>query len=258
VSAAERINDPVGPGLRARARRWLATDGYESSPLQKLVALGNLALAAALAAEIALEVAELPQPALGLAGALTAAALGVAFADLASGGIHFYLDNYATPQTPLFGRMAAEFQRHHDDMHDLLRQQLANVSHPTGRLTLFAFALLVALDPPFLSGAFALTSLLGLGFSQALHRWAHQPPAGVGAPPRAVRWLQARGLLLSHTAHVSRHHRAPFEQTYTIVTGQLNPLLDRSGFWRGLERVIHARLGREPASWRLDPGLRPK
>ncbi len=245
----------IGSGLRAGLRRWAATDGYESSPLQTLVALANLALAALLGMQIALALADLASLVLGLVGALAAAALGLAFADFASGCVHFYLDNYARPETPLFGRMAVEFQRHHADMTELLSQELANVAHPTGRLTVVAFGLLVILDPPFLLSAFALTALLGLGFSQVLHRWAHQPP-GVTGPPGVVRWLQQRGLLLSHAGHVTGHHRAPFEQAYTIVTGQLNGLLDRSGFWRSLERVVYERLGREPGSWRLEPELR--
>jgi ubiquitin-conjugating enzyme E2 variant len=47
------------------------------------------------------------------------------------------------------------------------------------------------------------------------------------------------------------HHQAPFEGNYAIVSGIWNPLLDNSGFFRGLEKVVHATLGVEPRCWSM-------
>jgi ubiquitin-conjugating enzyme E2 variant len=79
----------------------------------------------------------------------------------------------------------------------------------------------------------------GLPTSQ-IHKWAHDP-----RPPRLARWLQRAGLILSPARH-SRHHRFPFAGHYCITTGWCNPLLERLGFWKALERLVARLTGLKP------------
>ena len=64
--------------------------------------------------------------------------------------------------------------------------------------------------------------------------------------------VQNAGLLVSRKAH-GAHHKAPFEGNYCIVSGFWNPLLDQAGsddgFFRRLERLVHATTGAEPRCW---------
>ena len=100
-------------------------------------------------------------------------------------------------------------------------------------------------------GGYAFACAL-IGYAAAanqLHRWAHME-----APARPVRWLQRSGLVLSPRRH-ARHHRAPRTSAYCISTGWLNPLLDRSGCWRALERAVARASGVAPRAFETDEPL---
>jgi hypothetical protein len=60
-----------------------------------------------------------------------------------------------------------------------------------------------------------------------------------------VRVLQKAGFLITPKEH-ARHHSGGHDDHYCVVTGWMNPLLDRTGFWRGLERLVHAVTGAVP------------
>ena len=78
-----------------------------------------------------------------------------------------------------------------------------------------------------------LFALIGTNANQ-VHKWAHLPPRRV---PRPVRWLQRLGLLQSFEHH-AHHHRHDKNSHYCVLTQALNPLLDATGFWRLLERLL--------------------
>jgi plasmanylethanolamine desaturase len=63
---------------------------------------------------------------------------------------------------------------------------------------------------------------LGALATNQCHKWAHMEP---GATPRAVRWLQDRGLVLARAHHL-RHHTAPFDSHFCMSCGWLNRPLD--------------------------------
>jgi ubiquitin-conjugating enzyme E2 variant len=102
----------------------------------------------------------------------------------------------------------------------------------------------VLLESPAAYG-FVWSTISVSAWSNQIHQWAHRPD-----PPRPVRALQRSGILLSLRRHAS-HHRAPFLDRYCITTGWMNPLLDRFGFWRALERGITRTTGVIP---RADEG----
>lgn len=81
--------------------------------------------------------------------------------------------------------------------------------------------------------------------SQQFHNWAHSKVADIPPPVRA---LQRAGLLLGRKAH-AMHHCAPFENNYAIVSGMWNPLLDSSGIFPMLERVVYDATGVRPRCW---------
>ncbi|MGH7286512.1 MAG: fatty acid desaturase CarF family protein [Myxococcota bacterium] len=244
--------------LGAWALERLYPDTCESRPIHRLVAVANSVLCAVLFAQIVGQIAQLPNPGvrtLAALGALLAAALGASLADFLSGMIHFYLDNYPRPETPVVGRMAAEFQKHHDRMSDLLLQEAANVTYPTGQASFFGLLALALWDPPFLFTSLALVAVAGLYLSQLFHQWAHHPP-GESSAPRFARWLQRHGVLISFDRHVPPHHLSPWDKSYTIVSGRWNDFLDATCFWRRLERILFERLGWEPNSWKLSDEVR--
>ena len=65
------------------------------------------------------------------------------------------------------------------------------------------------------------------------HKWAH-----ADNPPRvAVRLCSAGGLILSPEHH-NIHHAAPHDQHYCITVGWMNPILDKTGFFRICETIV--------------------
>ncbi len=75
--------------------------------------------------------------------------------------------------------------------------------------------------------------------SDARHRFAVESTsclAHTSRPPRIIAWLQRANVLQSAKVH-AKHHRRPYESHYCTTTNWLNPILDRTGFWRGLERA---------------------
>ena len=70
--------------------------------------------------------------------------------------------------------------------------------------------------------------------SQQVHRFSHTPTYRT---PAFVRWLQ-RYHVIQRPAEHWNHHRGDGNTHYCVVTPYTNPLLDRIGLWRGLERVL--------------------
>lgn len=62
---------------------------------------------------------------------------------------------------------------------------------------------------------------------------------------------QDLNLLIGRKMH-NLHHHSPFENNYCIVSGWWNPLLDSTGFFRGLEHFFFRCTGVAPRCWDED------
>lgn len=164
---------------------------------------------------------------------------GLAVADFVGGCVHWLADRFFDPRTPLLGPMLIEpFREHHRDPLDITRHGVPELLGNNALATLpLAAGLLLAGDPgPGLpaqalhAGVGALA--LALFATNAFHCWAHAP-----RPPRAIAWLQERGVLLSPAAH-GRHHAGAHDRSYCVTSGWWNPLLDRLDFFGRVERAL--------------------
>ena len=77
----------------------------------------------------------------------------------------------------------------------------------------------------------AFLALFVLATNQ-FHKWAH-----ADNPPWLARPLQRMGLILSPRHH-SIHHAVPHDTHYCITVGWMNPLLDKTGFFRICETIV--------------------
>lgn len=172
-------------------------------------------------------------PAIGLASFIAA--------DFSSGFVHWLADNYGSPQTPLLGpKLVTPFREHHVDplaitRHDFLEANGDNclISH---FVLLPAYFWFRAVDAEWAIELELFVVLLAFGvlLTSMAHGWAHDP-----VPPRFARLLQRAGLVISPEHH-DKHHRGAHATHYCITTGWLNPVLDGTRFFRGLERVLAA------------------
>jgi ubiquitin-conjugating enzyme E2 variant len=158
-------------------------------------------------------------------------------ADLGSGVVHWTADTWGSDTMPVIGRrFLLPFRVHHLDPQDFLRRGFVDCNGDVAMLTLPVLIGATLLPATTTWGgvvAVALVALAGWALpTNQVHQWAHMPD-----PPRAVRWLQRRGILLSVEAH-QRHHVSPYAVNYCIATGWCNGVATISGLFVGLERVI--------------------
>lgn len=172
--------------------------------------------------------------------------LAWAMADLLTGLTHWGLDTYGSVETPILGQTVIQpFRMHHD--------------HPTYMVQFDAaatIALSCAAVWPLMMGllwvarwgggwsvasGLATVTFVGAVCTNLFHKWAHQEDR-----PTVARVLQRARVILPVVEH-DRHHTHPHDCAYCITCGWLNPVLDRVGFFRHLERALSA-CGIEPQS----------
>lgn len=175
---------------------------------------------------------------------------GVLAADLATGLVHALGDRCFEEDTPWIGpSLIQPFREHHVDPQAITRHGFFEVTGNNALVTL-PVAAWAAVTAPSLGAGPGTTAAFGfcMGFglvavaSNMFHRWAHMRDV-----PRFVRWLQAKGFILSPRHH-GQHHRAAHDRNYCVATGWMNPMLDRLGWLRS----------RAPSSPSLTPRARTR
>jgi ubiquitin-conjugating enzyme E2 variant len=166
-------------------------------------------------------------------------AAGAMLADGLTGLVHWACDTWGDERTPwLGGGLIRAFREHHLDPRAMLEHDWIEVNREPWLAAAAALGLLSlpaagrALEGHTTLHAFLWSFIVYGAAANQLHLWAHTERA-----PALVRWLQRCRIILSPDAHAA-HHRAPNTRAYCISTGWLNPVLDASGFWRGLERLV--------------------
>lgn len=161
-------------------------------------------------------------------------------ADFASGLVHWYEDRAMVGQSRLkfLNGVRADNERHHKQPGYFIRLtwwQNINTTAPIAWL--LAAALWMAGTPALL-----WSSVLFMGVGNLVHRWAHEHPENL---PRPVYWMQKTGLFIS-ASHHSGHHfkrgelvsREDSQIRFCVMTNWLNPILDATGFFRIIERIV--------------------
>jgi ubiquitin-conjugating enzyme E2 variant len=154
--------------------------------------------------------------------ALASLPLGVAVADLLSGIVHWACDTFLEETTPVVGPLLiAPFREHHRDPTAIVRHGFVERNGHTGLAAIPIACVGLAPGASFVLSAWALGCSLAVLATNQLHAWAHAESV-----PRAVRWLQRHGAVLSPAKHAA-HHRAGDER-YCVTTGWTSVLLDRT------------------------------
>lgn len=80
-----------------------------------------------------------------------------------------------------------------------------------------------------------------IGFFSMLVPQTHKE-AHLGERPAPISWMQKNRLILHPESHLAHH--ADNSLSFCVFTGWLNPLLDRTRFWRALEWLFDTVKGR--------------
>lgn len=178
-------------------------------------------------------------------------ALGAGYlaADLPSGLLHHWADNYADPKSKsaLVRKFAKQAQRHHYFPGDLGHYSLSAWASP---LSIVAWAPLagvaaLGLASPILSASVGLIG--GMSVYGVFHEWSHTPKSQL---PKHAKLMQKLGLAIDPKAH-GQHHGMPWNSDYCIVHGHLNKPLNAVKFWPRYERAIYKLTGKAPESWNM-------
>jgi len=204
----------------------LGTYDYPTS--HRLFELGSMAaflgFAAALIRRVAVETADRVSPPVV---ALVAVALLVAYAvaDLASGIVHFLLDNYGSPDTPVIGqKFVKPFRDHHVDPLAMTHGDFVAVNGDNVFVCLpvvVPVVLFLDVQRHLYAGVFVVGLVAGVIMTNQLHKWAH-----MARVPRAVSAAQRHGVVLSKQHH-ALHHSGTYDRNYCITWGRLDAVLNR-------------------------------
>ena len=180
-----------------------------------------------------------------MAGGLGALLVGYYLADIASGLVHWATDTWFSERQ--FGRLIAIAREHHTHPSNILGYRFlenATLGSFPSALLVGPLAILIACLPWSTAGYAAMIVLgiisLTLLFGTSLHNIGHRK---VRSP---VLRLGQRLRLFITPAYHHVHHGGDQTTRYCTVNGWANPLLDRIGFWRWLERRIAAVTGAIP------------
>jgi plasmanylethanolamine desaturase len=191
----------------------------------ELVSVGTfIGFAAALTRRVTVEVTDrLSLPTAILIVALVVGAYAVA--DLASGIVHFLLDNFGSPDTPVIGqKFVKPFRDHHIDPMAMTQGDFIAVNADNVFVCLPvvvpAFFFLDTSQHPYV-GVFLVGLVAGVIMTNQLHKWAHMPTV-----PRLVAVAQRHGVVLSKEHH-SVHHSGAYDRNYCITWGYLDLVLNR-------------------------------
>ena len=163
---------------------------------------------------------------------------GYLLADFLSGVAHWMGDTVGDERTPLIGRnFVTPFRMHHVDPKDITRHDFIETNGNSSIASIPPLTAVILVMPHRTGLLFYLCLMLAVAAlfvfcTNQFHKWAH-----ADVVPRAVRWLQRGGVILSPQHHAI-HHAAPHDKYYCITVGWMNPLLTRIGFFRGCETVL--------------------
>lgn len=155
-------------------------------------------------------------------------------ADLLSGIIHWWEDRAMAGASRLkyLNDVRADNERHHRSPGYLTRTSWwENINTTAPGAWIIAVILWIAGAPQIL-----ILATFFLSFGNLVHRWAHDPPERV---PRIVRLLQKTELFISAKQHAQHHYRngelvmrEDSRIRFCVMSGWLNPVLDRLGIFR--------------------------
>ncbi|MFU8816222.1 MAG: fatty acid desaturase CarF family protein [Pseudomonadales bacterium] len=161
--------------------------------------------------------------------------------DFLSGLVHWLFDTRIPAGDGLLGRIAVNFLDHHVNP---TRTAEVGFAATSWRVAVYVSLPLLGLALLLPAGA-GQAWLYWMGALSLLVAQAHKV-AHKRQPGRLARVLQRLHLSLSPRSH--RQHHRDHGRAYCVFTGWCNPLLDRSGFWRWLERICPVGAIKRPAA----------
>ena len=166
--------------------------------------------------------------------------------------IHWFLDTWTTNNDTVRKRLFNQAKTHHYYPGLVVKKGVFARNDDAIYGSIMFGIVFVLLNRYF---AFSLNSMLYihcLGLSSLvsleIHRYAHMPIVEV---PEWIRGLQRTGIILSKESHY-QHHNGQFNGSYDLMSGWMNNIVNASGLYPILERLVTRFVGLEPRTYLTD------
>jgi hypothetical protein len=172
--------------------------------------------------------------------ALVRATLVILLLDFVSGVVHWAMDSYGHPDSPVMGRIYIGPNIRH---HRYPREFMARTYLQSSWDLLLVGALILAAAWALGRVSWEVWLFVVMGSNAILfHKWMHRTRRENGPVISLLHDLR----LIQTPRHHARHHSGAKDTNYCVITVALNPLLDAVGFWRWLERAVALAFGVTP------------
>lgn len=152
--------------------------------------------------------------------------------DFITGTVHWWEDAYGNPSWKLLGKSVVVPNLEH---HQYPRKFLKHGMWPRIRLS---FIIAMSLGTiAYLFGVLiweVAFVLVYASLANEIHAITHKTDKENG---RLICWIQKTGLIQTRRMH-GHHHTSPYDVNYCVMTNYLNPVLNKTRFWIGLEWVV--------------------
>lgn len=165
---------------------------------------------------------------------------GYLLADFLSGVAHWFEDVYLNPEDfEIKEGFIFEIAKDNKEHHTKPRKMISSPWYSTISVTC-AFTLPAAILCYLVFGFNWIwtTCLFLASWMNQIHKWQHM---SIKERPLLVSWLMVFGVF-ADSRHHAGHHVKPYTTHYCILSPYLNPILDATRFWRGIEFIIHLHL----------------
>lgn len=177
------------------------------------------------------------------------------FADVSSQVFHKWLDSIAHSSGKVWGPVVDDFRKHHEYPNNLNEEPYLDNISDFGLPMAPAFAANLAATfflPPSVSTS-VNTWLLATMNTPETHKQAH---LGSKASP-LFKKLQKYNITVSNKDHMA-HHKAPFDDNFSVFNGWFNPMAKRLNLWDRWDRRLWKTTKRLPNTWIQDPRAIPE
>lgn len=145
---------------------------------------------------------------------------GYLLGDLFSGIFHFYEDRWCKESDSIVNTLVCESNlRHHK--YPIYTVTL-NYWRRNGSSILATLPFVIFFW--YIDWYLLMTAFFFLGQSNEIHAWSHKKANGL------IRFGQKIGLFCSPQQH-HKHHKPPYDKYYCVISGWVNPVLEKIKFW---------------------------
>jgi ubiquitin-conjugating enzyme E2 variant len=158
--------------------------------------------------------------------------IAVLAADMLTGIIHWWEDAYGNPNWKYIGEsVVLPNLEHHKKPRAFLNSNWWNRVNTS----LMVAAVLIGLCYVFgIFNYYTVFAVLLASQGNEIHRFSHQTKKENG---RLITLLQLCSILQTRRHH-AKHHTAPYECNYCVITNYVNPMLEAVHFWTKAEQAI--------------------